>query len=60
MPTIDIRAVEAIDVDGLVIEGLRGTAAVPSLEAVVQRRRESGEVRYPVGVPMPVMRAAGD
>lgn len=54
------HAVEAIDVDGLVIEGLRGTAARPSLEAVVQRRREPGEVRYPVGVPMPVMRAAGD
>lgn len=49
------HAVEAIDVDGLVIEGLRGVAARPDLEPVVVRRREPGEVRYPVEVPMPLM-----
>lgn len=54
------HAVEAIDVDDLVIEGLRGTAARDDLDPIVIRRREPGEVRYPVAVPMPVMRAAGD
>ncbi len=46
------HAVEAVDVDGLVIEGLRGTSAHPDrLAAVSQRQREPGEVRYPVEVP---------
>lgn len=46
------HAIETIDVEGLVIEGLRGTSAHPDrLEAVVERRREPGEVRYPVEVP---------
>jgi len=46
------HAVEAIDVDGLVIEGLRGTSVDPGrFETVVQRRRAPGELRYPVEVP---------
>lgn len=54
------HAVEAVDVEDLVIENLRGTAARPELEPVLIRTRAAGEERYPVGVPMPVMRAAGD
>ena len=49
------HAVEAIDVDDLVIEGLRGTAARTELEAVAVRRREPGEVRHPVAVAVPLM-----
>ena len=46
------HAVEAVDVDGLVIEGLRGTSAHPDrLAAVLERRRAPGEVRHPVAVP---------
>ncbi len=45
------HAVEAIDVDGLVVEGLRGVAAHEGLEAVVERRRSPGDERYPVEVP---------
>ncbi|MEO7059280.1 MAG: glycosyl hydrolase family 28 protein [Lapillicoccus sp.] len=42
------HAVEAVDVEGLVIEGLRGTSAHPErLAAVEVRRRAVGEVRYP-------------
>ncbi len=49
------HAIEAIDVDYLVIEGFRGVAARPELEAVAIRRREPGDVRYPVAVPVPLM-----
>ena len=49
------HAVEAVDVDGLVIEGLRGVAARPELDAVHVWRREPDEVRHPVAVPVPVM-----
>lgn len=46
------HAVEAIDVEGLVIEGLRGESAHPdTLEAVFVRNRSQGEGRYPVEVP---------
>jgi len=54
------HAVEAVDVEDLVIENLRGTAARPDLEPVLIRTRTPGEERYPVAVPVPVMRAAGD
>ncbi|RHA42284.1 hypothetical protein, partial [Cellulomonas rhizosphaerae] len=54
------HAVEAVDVEDLVIENLRGTAARPDLEPVLVRQRTPGEERYPVAVEMPVMRAAGD
>jgi len=51
-------AVEAIDVDGLLIEGLRGESAHPQkLEPVHVRDRGQGEDRYPVGVPAPAIRA---
>jgi len=40
-------AVEAVDVEGLVIDGLRTNAAVP----VQTRERAEGEVRYPREVP---------
>ncbi|MEO7587248.1 MAG: glycosyl hydrolase family 28 protein [Arachnia sp.] len=46
------HAVEAVDVDGLIIDGLHGTSAHPDiLAAVSQRRREPDEVRYRVEVP---------
>ncbi len=46
------HAVEAVDVRGLVIEGLRGTSAHPErLAAVCRREREPGAVRYPNEVP---------
>lgn len=42
------HAVEAVDVDGLVIEGLRGTSAHPDrLAPVLERRRSPGDVRHP-------------
>ena len=47
------HAVEAIDVDGLVIEGLRGGAARPELDAVARLGREPGEVRHPSRCPCP-------
>ncbi|WP_029292087.1 glycoside hydrolase family 28 protein [Cellulomonas sp. HZM] len=40
------HAVEAVDVDGLVVEGLRGTAARDGLDAVAVRRRGADEDRY--------------
>lgn len=46
------HAVEAVDVEGLVIEGLRGTSAHPErLEAVRVRHRALDEGRYPSPVP---------
>jgi len=44
------HAVEAIDVTGLVVEGLRGRAAHPEQQAILIRDRDLGETRYPVGV----------
>ena len=44
------HAVEALDVTGLVIEGLRGTAAHPDLPAVLVHHRAPGETRYPAVV----------
>jgi len=44
------HAVEAVDVTGLVIEGLRGTAAHPGQQAVLIRDPEPGETRYPAVV----------
>jgi len=45
-------AVEAIDVDGLAIEGLRGQSAHPErMEAIHVRDRAQGENRYPIQVP---------
>ncbi|MEP6561902.1 MAG: glycosyl hydrolase family 28 protein, partial [Nakamurella sp.] len=46
------HAIEAIDVSGLVIDNLRGTAAHPDrLEDVLVRDRAPGEIRYPAEVP---------
>lgn len=44
------HAVEAVDVTGLVIEGLRGTAAHPGQQAVLIKDRGPGEIRYPAVV----------
>lgn len=45
-------AVEAIDVEGLVIDGLRGTSAHPqTVDAVLVRDRAPGEDRHPVTAP---------
>ena len=38
-----------------VIEGFRGVAARPELEPVAIRRREPGDVRHPIAVPVPLM-----
>ena len=49
--------IEAVDDDGLVIEGPRGESAHPqTLEAVHVRDRGQGEDRYPVAVPAPANR----
>lgn len=45
------HAVEAVDVDGLAIEGLRGTSAHPDrLPPVLIRERDHDEARFPIEV----------